>query len=247
MTKIKGKKWTASDIKKHYDEKGLAMSDEISSLVDSLGLQKFVSSPSPTKTKSLSLEVLKEEVNGIVDEKILKRGSKGSVIRGSLKTAMIYSGLKKDSEGAVDRVIFWFDGARLLTVNEMFAFLQSKGKKFEMFGYKKESRKLISRAALLLPRDSGVAFSGFKGRVKIRLFRRGKNLVDMDSLPVMFKYLIDSLKKEKIIVDDNPNVVVEYELLQDRGDFPAIGMMIERVDDWEDRDLSNLKGIWFEE
>lgn len=245
------KKWSATDIEKHYQEKGLMMPDEVSSAIKDLGISRFISQDSQSKKmKPLSFSDLREDTKETIKKlgpPNKKLGVKIEPIVASLKTSLIHVALFDDPSGNVNKLVFWFDGARILSVNELFSILQTRDRKmfrYKVSSYKKESRKLIERAVLMLPRKNGVKFKGFPERVKITLFRRGTKLVDLDSLPVMFKYLIDSLKKQEIIIEDNPEVVVEYALMQETGDFPAIAMLVERVDDWNKKELSSLKEQW---
>jgi hypothetical protein len=109
-----------------------------------------------------------------------------------------------------------FDGARLLSVNQIFAILQYR--KYEIFGYKKAWQKIIKDEIEKL-KD----LPYFTSSVELTLFRQSPRLVDEDALSVMFKFIIDALKTDKkdnfrgIIAEDNPKIVQSIKLEQEKG------------------------------
>lgn len=109
-----------------------------------------------------------------------------------------------------------FDGARLLSVNQIFAILQYR--KYEIFGYKKAWQKIIKDEISKL-KD----LPYFTDSVELTLFRQSPRLVDEDALGVMFKFIIDALKTDKkdnfkgIIAEDNPKIVQSIKLEQEKG------------------------------
>ena len=109
-----------------------------------------------------------------------------------------------------------FDGARLLSVNQIFAILQYR--KYEIFGYKKAWQKVIKDEIQKLK-----SLPYFTDYVELTLFRQSPKLVDEDALSVMFKFIIDALKTDKkdnfigIIAEDNPKIVQRIKLEQEKG------------------------------
>jgi hypothetical protein len=54
------------------------------------------------------------------------------------------------------------------------------------------------------------------------------------------------LKKEGVIAEDNPNILVKPIPLQQKG-HPALGLRLRRLKDYQARDLSTLKEEWVAE
>lgn len=152
----------------------------------------------------------------------------------SLRSAFVSS---RADEGPM--LALWFDGARLLTVNELFSIYQYR--KYETYAYKKAWRILVKNALLSLPK--GQSRPRFDGPTRIWLYRRGTRLVDLDALPTMFKYAVDALRTHGVIPDDNPEIIVDVRFLQEKG-TPSAAIRLERLPDWKDEDLSGLKERW---
>ena len=121
-----------------------------------------------------------------------------------------------------------FDGARLFSLNEIFSILEKRS--FVIYDYKKRW-KALTRYAL----NSLESKPFFPGPCKVTLFRQGEKLIDLDSLDVMFKYIIDALKNSPkehwsgILPDDNPNIIKGYEKSQAIGS-PVVALRIEQLD-----------------
>lgn len=123
---------------------------------------------------------------------------------------------KVTCEYSEDHFSLLFDGARLLSVNQIFAILQYR--KYEIFGYKKAWQKVIKDE---LSKLKNLPY--FTNSVELTLFRQSPRLVDEDALSVMFKFIIDALKTDKkksfqgIIAEDNPKIVQKIKLEQEKG------------------------------
>ena len=138
-----------------------------------------------------------------------------------------------------DHVSFLFKGARLLTINQIFAMLQIGKKKFEVFNYKKSWHKIITNILNeknLFHKD--IPF--FNDSVEVTLFRQAPRLVDEDALNTMFKYIIDALKRNGndnpygIIAEDNPKIVHRIVSQSEKGEH-YIGIKIKRIEIQEDK------------
>lgn len=138
-----------------------------------------------------------------------------------------------------DHVSFLFKGARLLTINQIFAMLQIGKKKFEVFNYKKSWHKIITNILNeknLFHKD--IPF--FNDSVEVTLFRQAPRLVDEDALNTMFKYIIDALKRNStdnpygIIAEDNPKIVHRIVSQSEKGEY-YIGIKIKRIEIQEDK------------
>lgn len=215
--------WTALDVQAHYDRQGKTVPQGTRELLESLGLGAHMRSP--------SVAVDPAEPGS----KAKRKGVDVAPIVGSLRAPNI-----RVEAGAGPTLSLWFEGARMLTVNELFSIFQYR--KHDTFRYKKAWRQAIGRAIAMLPPDQPRPYFG--GPTRIWLYRRGRSLVDLDSLPTMFKYAIDPLRHEKILADDNPTIVVESRLLQERGE-PAVAMRLEALPDWRPEPLLGLKERWF--
>lgn len=117
-------------------------------------------------------------------------------------------------------------GGRILTYNELYSILQYR--KHEAFRYKKICRGVIQRA-LNAPNVAQKPY--FDGPTRLTLLRIGAKEMDLDALPIVFKYFLDCFKSEGIIADDNPNIIVDIKLIQGKGE-PRLGMKLERISDW---------------
>ncbi len=139
-------------------------------------------------------------------------------------------------------VIFFFDGARLLSMNQIFNILQYRN--YEMFNYKKTWHLIIEK---LINQNKDLPF--FDKGIEITILRIAPRLVDMDALGTMFKFIIDALKEKNkgkidyfkgIIPEDNPNILKNIKLKQFKGRY-GVGIKIKAVEDsLLDEDLSNF-------
>jgi hypothetical protein len=152
--------------------------------------------------------------------------------RQGVKEAPILSSLRAcdvEAECSPTHVTLLFRGARLFTLNEIYALLQYR--RYVIFDYKKQWHVLVRQALS----DLGEAKPHFDKPCKITLFRQGSKAVDRDSLMVMFKYIIDALKDEPkkgldgIFPDDNPDIVYDDEKIQTRGE-PLVGIRVDLID-----------------
>ncbi len=137
-----------------------------------------------------------------------------------------------------DHISILFEGARLLSLNQIFAILQYR--KYEVFAYKKMWQELMKNA---LMGKNNLPF--FDKNCEIVLLRYSPKLVDRDSLSTMYKYIIDSLrvsKKDKnhkgILSEDNPNVVENIKLIQQKSKENYIGIRIQRIPPQSNREIT---------
>lgn len=135
----------------------------------------------------------------------------------------------------------WFEGARLLTVNELFAIMQYR--KFEVYKYKAEWKRRINTILDVL-HQQGMTKPIFDGPTRLYLYRRGAKAIDLDSFQTAFKYAIDGLRVAGLISDDNPNIIVETVPIQQMGE-PAIGMRLERLTGWQFPLIEDYYKDWF--
>ncbi len=144
------------------------------------------------------------------------------------------------SENHFSFVIF---GARLLSVNQLFAILQYR--KYEIFKYKKVWHEIVNKIieqgrneAL----EKNIPFPFFDEQVEITLFRQAPKLVDEDAMTTMYKFIIDGIKEDTkknnkgLITEDNPKIVHKISCYSEQGEY-AIGFKVERIKDRK-RDLS---------
>ena len=226
MAGKRAKNWIPEEVAEHYQRQGKALPADVRQVLTSLGLESHIRLPTS------SAVVLGED--GQPKAKPKRKGVDVRPIKNSLKAPLIYA-----ASTPQPTLSLWFDGARMLTVNELFSVQQYR--KEEVFSYKKAWQKLIARGILALP--PGQAKPRFDGPTRLWLYRCGQKKVDLDSLPTMFKYAIDALRREGVIPDDNPEIIVEPRLVQEIG-LPAVGMRLERLWDWQAPELANLKQHW---
>ncbi len=107
--------------------------------------------------------------------------------------------------------ILW-TGARLLSINQIFSILQIKKRQYELFSYKKTWHHIIKNILIEHSVENTLPF--FTKNVEITVFRQAPRLVDNDAIEIMFKFIIDALKRTKdnplgIIAEDNPKIVTK--------------------------------------
>lgn len=127
-----------------------------------------------------------------------------------------------------------FEGARLLSINQIFALLQSK--KHEVFTYKKSWHNIIKEVLFeqhVKFKKDGLSLPYFDDTVEITLFRQAPKLVDKDALTTMFKYIIDAFKRDStnpygILAEDNPKIVHKIDFHSEQGDN-IIGIKIKSI------------------
>lgn len=137
-------------------------------------------------------------------------------------------------------ITLMFIGARLLTVNQIFALLQSR--KYEVFKYKKAWHQRVWLALCEIKSKHNLPL--FDSAVELSLFRSDKRNVDEDSLTTMFKFLIDSLKINKennlgILKDDNKTIVTKIHCFTSIGN-PVVGIKI-RLSNEKQKQLDTLE------
>lgn len=134
-----------------------------------------------------------------------------------------------------DHVSILFEGAKLLSVNQIFAILQYR--KYEIFTYKKVWHDLIKKVLdenSLLLRQEQQKLPYFDEAVEITLFRQASRLVDEDAMSTMFKYIIDGLKRDDldnpngILSEDNPKIVHRIVCYSEKGP-PFVGIKIQKI------------------
>lgn len=185
-----------------------------------------------TKIEKISLQLNSLDINESSDKSKTKKSSGGikvSDINKLNKEAIIsYS-------SSEEHFSILFIGAKLLSVNQIFAILQYR--KYEIFNYKKLWHELIKKAleeASLELKSQKKDLPFFDDSVEITLFRQATRLVDEDAMSTMFKFIIDGLKRDGeknplgILAEDNPKIVHRIVCYSEKGD-PAIGIKVKRI------------------
>lgn len=125
-----------------------------------------------------------------------------------------------------------FEEAILLSINQIFAFLQREKQQQFFFMYKKtwhnkmqEALKLIKSETKFLP--------FFDKDIEITLFRQAPREIDKDAITTMFKFIIDGLKKTTenpfgVLADDNPRVVHSIKFHNEKGEH-LVGIKLKVV------------------
>ncbi len=127
-----------------------------------------------------------------------------------------------------------FDGAKLLSVNQIFAILQYR--KYEIFSYKKNWHEIIKKVLneqYLILRQTKKSLPFFEDSVEITLFRQASRLVDEDAMSTMFKYIIDALKRDDdnphgVLAEDNPKIVHRIVCYSEKGS-PLVGIRVQKI------------------
>jgi hypothetical protein len=141
-------------------------------------------------------------------------------------------------------IAIYFDGARLLTLNEILAVFPYQP--YLIFAYKKAWKEKIDQALLILKSNAKCKIPEFTESCVFVGFRSSTRLVDRDGLSPCFKYILDDLRNQKalspiqILKDDNPNLIVETPCYQVQG-LHAVGIRLEKVVDWSEPEVNKAK------
>lgn len=239
MGKGRTQNWSLEELSTYYARQGKPIPQQTQDVLKSLGLAKFVRPPAKTAGEGKALAEASpapQSFEQALADAVSKKTRHDDVrpVLASLKAPLVYS---RATYGPEPTLSLWFDGARLLTVNQLILLLKKHWS--TTTPYKSLCRKMVGRAIAGLPEKSPV----FDGPTRLWLYRRGKKLVDLDSLPTMFKYATDSLRTEGVVSDDNPEIIVEIKVVQEKG-LPALGMRLERLPDWQPPVVGALKQQW---
>lgn len=152
----------------------------------------------------------------------------------SIKTAIIHTSVSEEHISLV------FDGARMLTLNEILAILPFQP--YLVYNYKKAWVNKIDEALMLAKAMYKKRMPEFTESCLFIGYRRSTKLVDRDGLASCFKYILDDLRNqlavsERILKDDNPNLIFDTPCFQTTG--PAlIGIRLERVYGWKEPEIN---------
>lgn len=143
-------------------------------------------------------------------------GSRAKEAAHTLKLAQI-SGMHQTGEF----LEFTLDGARLLSVNELYALHH-----FQRIAYRKAWHEAIQAAVLVV---TGGPRHWLKfDRFTVVVHRRARAGCDVDALNGHFKYAIDGLRYAGLIVDDDPAHMLSMSSTQEKGK-PLVHIRVERA------------------
>ena len=181
-----------------------------------------------SSTKSKNTKSGKISLSG--DSSVVQKKSSQSVnintVIQSIKLANIRYSVSEDHLSLI------FDDAILLSVNQIFAFLQREKQQIFFFMYKKAWHLKIYEALIKIISDKQI-LPFFEQDVEITLLRQAPKEIDLDAITTMFKFIIDGLKKTQenpkgILAEDNPKVVHSILFHNEKGNN-LIGIKIKRV------------------
>lgn len=194
---------------------------ELSKLVDS-GKVKISLSSEKNKPNKISLS---DNSNDIKKSKSSSSVNINKVMESTKLAEIKYS----ISETHLSLV---FIGATLLSVNQIFAFLQREKQQYLFFMYKKIWHNKIYEALIKIKSEEKF-LPFFEKDVELTLLRQAPREIDMDAITTMFKFIIDGLKKTKdnpigILAEDNPKVVHSIKFHNEKGDN-VVGIKLKLV------------------
>ncbi len=207
---------------------GLKLTEaELNNLLNKNGKLKVSKETKSTSKKNNKISIL-EEANE--DKKSKKsQGIKTSEVNKLNKQSLVHF------SSSDNHVSILFEGAKLLSVNQIFAILQYR--KYEIFTYKKIWHELIKKVLddqSLILRSENKKLPFFNEAVEITLFRQASRLVDEDAMSTMFKYIIDGLKRDDeenpngILAEDNPKIVHRIVCYSEKGE-PFVGIKVKKI------------------
>lgn len=126
------------------------------------------------------------------------------------------------------------ENVRLVSLNEIFATFQTRP--YEIFKYKKLCHQLIGK---ILKEYLGQLPVFQNETIKITYFREASRYLDHDSLIPSFKFFLDAIVDNEIILDDNPNIIKEIipiQQIKNKQVKSLLGIKIEKI---KEENLSN--------
>lgn len=224
-----GIKFTEKELEEMLKKnKGLKVASVIGSALPKITIEKNTNKETKISLKDLSLK----------NDSIKKTTQSDVKSINTLNNSSSFS--YSFSENHFSFVVF---GARLLSVNQLFAILQYK--KYEIFKYKKTWHIIVNKIveqARKEAKDNSLIFPFFDEKVELTLFRQAPKLVDEDAMTTMYKFIIDGIKEDNkknvigLISEDNPKIVHKISCYSEKGDY-AVGFKVEKIKD-KKRDLS---------
>lgn len=114
--------------------------------------------------------------------------------------------------GKAPSLTLYFPDVRMLSHNEILAILPYR--KWAIYRYKAAWRRLVGQALDLAKAQAAEQGTGpinwqalFPSTVRLQLYRQARGSLDSDSASAVFKYAIDALVRNKVIVDDNRKIL----------------------------------------
>lgn len=208
---------------------GLKLTEtELNNLLNKNSKLKVAKETKSNNKKTSKITLVEKD---LVEEKKVKKaqGIKTSEVNKLNKQSTVHF------SSSDNHVSILFEGAKLLSVNQIFAILQYR--KYEIFTYKKIWHELIKKVLdeqSLLLRSENKKLPFFNEAVEITLFRQASRLVDEDAMSTMFKYIIDGLKRDEtdnpngILAEDNPKIVHRIVCYSEKGE-PFVGIKVKKI------------------
>lgn len=196
-------RWTEEQYRQFIGSRS-AESGQAASALAAIGVP-VVDQPKPKAKRKKASEPALPVAEGRAPQKPKRRGVDVAPIISSVRNC---TPKVSYSPGRYPVLAILFDGARLLTVNEIISILQYR--KFETFRYKAAWRRLVRKAIEQIP---AAEKPFFEGPVRLEIVRRAAKTMDDDSSRMPFKYAIDALvyhpKKKPwgVLRDDNRAVI----------------------------------------
>lgn len=173
-------------------------------------------------TKTVGKKAIKLSKEGSSVKKTVKKQSRNyDVIKSNLKNARYELKIENSDKKSFALIIH---ESRILTLNEMLAILQRED--WELFNYKKFIHTLMKS----IIKDNNFPIFDGKKPLRVTYYRQSSRFIDNDSLPPSFKYFLDAFVENKIICDDNPNVIYDLKPIQVIGKDKMIGIKVEEME-----------------
>lgn len=201
---------------------GLKMSEkELENLLKNKKISLSSSTTSKNAKVKMSNDKVKvEKISLIENGTVVNKKSSASVninkVIQNTKTSIIKYSVSETHISIV------FEEAILLSINQIFAFLQREKQQQFFFMYKKTwHNKMLEALKLIKSEQKFLPF--FDKDVEITLFRQAPREIDKDAITTMFKFIIDGLKKTSenpfgVLADDNPKVVHSIKFHNEKGE-----------------------------
>lgn len=116
------------------------------------------------------------------------------------------------SELSANSVILAWDGARLMTYNQ----LLHVGQYVRLVRYKKAWHQACLDAVMATQALKGFSFTE---KVDLVITRRSHHFVDPDALVAMFKFIIDGVRNAGILAEDTRDYIRHITPIQEKGDY----------------------------
>lgn len=125
---------------------------------------------------------------------------------------------------SADVLYLEFNGLKLMPFNQLAQVIQYRP--HTLYQYKKALKQLIHIMCI----EHQIKFKVTENEsIQLLLFREAERLIDNDTMSISFKYIIDNLRYENIITEDNPTIIKDIQCFQNKSKTPKTALILKKV------------------